>query len=98
MSTGRKFRFLKPTCRKLSSAISQILAAKYSEREHLFRRQIRFESRPKSAPHRLRPPVDIALLHLVAYLHPHRFHQLSTAGPKAGYFGSENAIISLAAR
>ena len=82
MSIGRKFRFLEPICRKLSSTISHILAAKYSEREHLFRSQIRFESRPKAAPHRLRPPVDIALLHLVVYLHPHRSHQLSTAGPK----------------
>jgi hypothetical protein len=82
MSIGRKFRFLEPICRKLSSTISHVLAAKYSEREHLSRSQIRFESQPKSAPHRLRSPVGIAFLHLVVYLHPQRSHQLSTAGPK----------------
>jgi hypothetical protein len=32
------------------------------------------------------------------YLYPHRPHQLSTAKSDADYFGSENAIISLAAR
>jgi hypothetical protein len=81
MSIGRKFRSLEPARRELSLTISHILAAKHSEREHLFRRQIGCKSGPKVAPHRLRPPVDIVLLHLVVNLHPHRSHQLSTAGP-----------------
>lgn len=81
MSIGRKFRFLEPAGRKLSSTIRHILSSKYSEREHLFRCQLRFEYRPKIASHWLRPPVDVALLHLVVYLHPHRPHELSTGDP-----------------
>ena len=79
MSIGRKLRLLEPVFRKLPSTICHILSAKYSEREHLFRRQIRFESRAKIASHWLCPPVDIALLHLVVYLYPRRSHELPTA-------------------
>ena len=80
MPIRRKFRPLEPAWRKLSPTIRHIPAAKYSKLEHLFRRQIRFESKAKVAPHRFRPPVDIVLLHLVIYLHPHWSHQSSTAG------------------
>ena len=81
MSVPRKLGPPEPACGELSPAIGHVLSAKNSKREHLFRRQIRFESRPKLAPHRLGPPVDIALLHLVVNLDPHWSHQSSTAGP-----------------
>ena len=75
MSIGRKFRFPKPACWKFSSTISHVLSPKYPEGEHLWRRQIRFESQSEITPHRLRPPVNIALLHLVVDLHSHPSHE-----------------------
>src|SRR5690348_4520766 len=97
MSIGRKFRFLKPACWKFSSTISHVLSPEYPEGEHLWRRQIRFESQSEITPHWLCPPVDIGLLHLVVHADPHRSHECCCR-PGTDYFKSENAIISLAAR
>ena len=74
MSVLRKLRVLKPACRKLPSTIGHIFTAKYTQCEHLLGSQIGVESKAKIAAHPLRPPINIALLHLVAYLHAHRLH------------------------
>ena len=95
MSVLRELRVLKPACRKFPSTIGHVFAAKYTELEHLPRRQFRFESRPKVASHCLCPPIDIALLHFIVHSHSHRFH---CATPTRVCYGSENAMISLAAR
>ena len=73
MSVLRKLRVLKSACRKFPSTIGHIFTAKYAQREHLLGSQIGVESRAKIATHRLRPPIDIAFLHLVIYFYAHRF-------------------------
>ena len=67
MSVLRELRMLKPVCRKFPSTIGHVFSAKYTQREHLLGSQIGVESRAKIAAHRLRPPIDIACLHLVVY-------------------------------
>jgi len=95
MSVFPKLCMLKPACRKFPSTIGHVFAAKYTQREHLLGSQIGVESEAEIPAHPLRPPVNIALLHLVVYVHPHRFHRDNRTG---AYSGSENAMISLAAR
>jgi len=75
MSVLRKLRVLKPACRKFPSTIGHVFAAKYTQREHLLGSQIGVESRAKIAAHRLRPPIDIAFLHLVVYFYAHGLHE-----------------------
>src|SRR5882757_3827431 len=99
MSVLRKLRVLKLACRKFPSIIGHVFAAKYTQREHLLGSQIGVESTAKIAPHRLRPPTDIAFLHLVIYFYAQRLQYLVLNRlSEDDYFGGENATISLAAR
>jgi hypothetical protein len=58
---------------EIPSTIGHVFAAKYTQREHLLGSQIGVESRAKIAAHRLRSPINIALMHLVVYFYAHRF-------------------------
>src|SRR3984893_10848497 len=70
----REVRAREPARWKFLTTIGHVFPAEHSQRQHLFRRQLRVESRPKFASHRLRPPIDVAFLHFVSHQHTNRLH------------------------
>ena len=74
-SIGRKLRPLEPARRKFLPAIGHVFPAKHAEREHLFRCQLWREARAECAPHRFCAEINVALLHFIVHLHPHRIHE-----------------------
>ena len=65
-----KLRLLKPRCWKFIPAVPHIDAAKDSELEHLFWREIRFEFRIKMLARWLGAIVSISLLHSIIDSYP----------------------------
>ncbi len=66
---GRKFGAHKPVFRKLFFAIGHILAAKDTEREHLFWRKLRLEVGMKIPSCRFGKLVFVTLLEFVVYFY-----------------------------
>src|SRR4029079_4720996 len=62
MTFMTKFRVAKPFRRKFFPAVSHILAAEYSQLQHLFGRQLGFEIRMKVPARKLTEVIDIAAL------------------------------------
>ena len=50
---------------KLFAAVTHVLPAEYSQLQHLFRRQLRFEIRMKVLARRFSEIIDVTLLHEV---------------------------------
>ena len=74
MAFLRNLRALEPAHRKFLPAIGQVFPAKHAKLKHLFRSQLRRESQPEFAPHRLRAVIPVPFLHPVIDLNAHRFH------------------------
>ena len=56
---------LQTSSTEISRAIGQVFSTEHAEREHLFRRELGFEAFRKVSSGRLRPVVDVTVLHLV---------------------------------
>src|SRR4051812_34681107 len=63
-----------PVRREFAATIGHIFAAENTERQKLLRRELGTESRAKLTTDRFRPPIRVALLHLVAHDDAHRLH------------------------
>jgi len=71
----RKLRPREPARRKFFPAIGHVFPAEHAEFQHLFRCQFRRESGAECAPHRFGAEINVALLHFIVHLHPHRIHE-----------------------
>src|SRR5579872_2314124 len=65
----RELGAIEPIRRKLTLAVSHVLAAEYAQSQHLFRRELGPEFRIEVPPHGLRQLVAVAPLHPVVHDH-----------------------------